>query len=160
MRARKWACTFRRVLVPSSTVGLSAQTLRNYAVAFAASAIFANALIGDRGLLQIVRARQQSSGLARTVAALRAENSALRGEAQRLRSDPRAIEAIARRELGLARPDERVVLFRRPVQLSAVDRRSVRRHYARATPESVISRARRFLLGDGEARPEPSPRPR
>ena len=38
--------------------------------------------------------------------------------------------------------------------------RSVRRRYARDDAESVVSRARRFLLGDGEARPEPFPRPR
>jgi hypothetical protein len=38
--------------------------------------------------------------------------------------------------------------------------RSVRRRYARDDAESVMSRARRFLLGDGEARPEPFPRPR
>ncbi len=39
-------------------------------------------------------------------------------------------------------------------------RRSVRRRDARDDAESAVSRARRFLLGDGEARPEPFPRPR
>ncbi len=91
---------------------LPSHTLRHYALAFAASAILANALIGDRGLLEILRARHQSRAVARSVAALRAENSVLRQEAQRLRTDPLAIEAIARRDLGLARPDERIVLIR------------------------------------------------
>jgi hypothetical protein len=38
--------------------------------------------------------------------------------------------------------------------------RSVRRQYARDNAESVMSRARRIFFGDGEARPEPFPRPR
>jgi cell division protein FtsB len=91
-------------------VALASHTLKNYALAFAGSAIVANALVGERGLVEIVRARQQSRALAQKVTALRIENAALRVEAQRLRSDPLAIEAIARKELGLARPDEQVVL--------------------------------------------------
>ncbi len=88
------------------------RTLRNYAIAFAASAILANALVGERGLAEYVRASRESRALARTVAALRTENATLRREALRLRTDPLAIETIARQELGLARPDERIVQMR------------------------------------------------
>ena len=111
MWREKGSCTFRRRLVLSVAVALAPQTLKNYALAFAASAIVANALIGERGLLEIVRAREEPRALAQNVAALRVENATLRVEAQRLRSDPATIESIARRQLGLARPDERVVVL-------------------------------------------------
>ncbi len=39
-------------------------------------------------------------------------------------------------------------------------RRTVRHRYARDNADSVMSRARRWFFGDGEARPEPFPRPR
>ena len=44
--------------------------------------------------------------------------------------------------------------------VSAPIRRSVQRRYARDRAESVIARARRLFFGDGEAKPEPFPRPR
>jgi cell division protein FtsB len=43
---------------------------------------------------------------------LRSENAALREEARRLREDPAAIEEIARRELGLMSPGEKLFIIR------------------------------------------------
>ncbi len=43
---------------------------------------------------------------------LRAENARLSSEIAALRTSPRAIERLAREELGLARPDETVFLIR------------------------------------------------
>ncbi len=77
-----------------------------------ASIVVVNGLIGDRGLLAMVQARRQNDELARTIARERAENARLREEAQRLRDDPTAIEEIARRELGLIRPGERVFIIK------------------------------------------------
>ena len=50
--------------------------------------------------------------LAASVASQRAENARLREQARRLREDPGAIEEIARRELGLIRPGERVFIVK------------------------------------------------
>jgi cell division protein FtsB len=47
-----------------------------------------------------------------TITQLRAENARLREVARRLREDPSAIEEIARRELGLIRPGERVFIVK------------------------------------------------
>ena len=66
-------------------------------------------LVGERGLLAMMRARQEYEGLAATIVNLRGENARLREEARRLREDPAAIEEQARRELGLIKPGE--VLF-------------------------------------------------
>ena len=79
---------------------------------FVAAVIVADALVGDRGLLAMLRARKQYDELAATLARERADNARLREEARRLREDPAAIEEIARRELGLIRPGEKVFIIK------------------------------------------------
>jgi cell division protein FtsB len=69
-------------------------------------------LVGERGLLAMIRARRQYDMVAATVARQRAENARLREEARRLREDPRAIEEIARRDLGLIKPGEKVFIIK------------------------------------------------
>jgi cell division protein FtsB len=79
---------------------------------FVASVIVVDGLVGDRGLLAILRARQEYDQLAAGIARQRAENARLRDEARRLKDDPSAIEEVARRELGLIKPGERVFIIR------------------------------------------------
>jgi cell division protein FtsB len=79
---------------------------------FAAVAFVANALVGDQGVVATLRARRQYDQLAATIARLRAENARLGEEARRLREDPAAIEEIARRDLGLIRPGEKVFIVK------------------------------------------------
>jgi cell division protein FtsB len=81
-------------------------------VMFVAVAFVADGLVGERGLLAMLRARQKHDELAATIARVRAENARLREEARRLREDPAAIEEIARRELGLIRPGEKVFIVK------------------------------------------------
>jgi hypothetical protein len=68
-----------------------------------------NALVGERGLMETLRARKHHQELKVAIDRLRTENVRLRDEARRLRSDPAMIEALARQELGLIKPGE--VLF-------------------------------------------------
>ena len=77
-----------------------------------ASIIVVNGLVGDRGLLAMLRARHDGDALAATIARQRAENGRLREEARRLRSDPNTIEEVARRELGLIKPGEKVFIIK------------------------------------------------
>ena len=67
---------------------------------------------GDRGMLNLVAQRERAAALEHEVNALRSENLRLAGEIRALRSDPRAVERLAREELGLARPGETVFLIR------------------------------------------------
>jgi cell division protein FtsB len=83
------------------------------AIVFAAAVLLANALAGDRGLTATMRARHERVALAAEIASLRAENATLRARAQALKNDAAAIEAVARRELGLLRRDEKVVVIGR-----------------------------------------------
>lgn len=71
-----------------------------------------DAVVGDRGLLAMLRARRQYDELAATIARQRADNARLREEARRLREDPDAIEEVARRDLGLIRPGEKVFIVK------------------------------------------------
>jgi len=77
-----------------------------------AGAIFVDGLVGDRGLVAMLRARHEYDGLTATIARQRAENARLREEARRLKEDPAAIEEVARRELGLIRPGERLFILK------------------------------------------------
>ncbi len=81
-------------------------------VLFVASVIVVDGLVGERGLLAMLRARHQYDELSATIARQRAENARLRDQARRLREDPTAIEEIARRELGLIKPGERVFIIK------------------------------------------------
>ena len=77
-----------------------------------AGLIMLDAMVGDRGLLATLRARREYSELAATIARERAENSHLAEQARRLREDPTAIEEVARRELGLIKPGEKVFIVK------------------------------------------------
>jgi cell division protein FtsB len=79
---------------------------------FVALIIVADALVGDRGLVAMYRARREYDELSAAIAKQRAENARLRETARRLREDPAAIEEIARRELGLIKPGERVFIVK------------------------------------------------
>jgi cell division protein FtsB len=65
-----------------------------------------DALVGEKGLLETMRASRQHQELTASIERLRLENNRLREEARRLRDDPSAIESVARQELGLIRPGE------------------------------------------------------
>jgi cell division protein FtsB len=83
-----------------------------YILLFSTAALIVNALIGDRGLTALLKARREYADLRAAVDAARRENSALREEVRRLRLDPATIEEAARRELGLARKDELVFIIK------------------------------------------------
>ena len=60
----------------------------------------------------MLRARQEYDELAAKIARQRAENLRLRDEARRLREDSATIEEIARRDLGLIRPGEKIFIVK------------------------------------------------
>jgi cell division protein FtsB len=76
---------------------------------FVAAVLAVNATVGERGLMETLRARREGTALAAAISTLRLENARLREQVRRLREDPSAIEALARRELGLMRRGE--ILF-------------------------------------------------
>ena len=79
---------------------------------FIAAVILVDGLVGARGLLATLRARRDYDELSATIARQRAENARLREQVRRLREDPATIEEIARRDLGLIKPGEKVFIIK------------------------------------------------
>jgi cell division protein FtsB len=75
-------------------------------------ALVVAALFGDRGMLHLMAQKQRAETLAREIDELRAENQRLASDIVALKREPRAIERLAREQLGLARPGETVFLIR------------------------------------------------
>ena len=71
------------------------------------------ALLYGPAFIRWAELKSRQDQLEAEVALLRRENLRLAEEARRLREDPAYAEAVARRELGLVRPGETVVKFRR-----------------------------------------------
>ena len=74
--------------------------------------VFVDALVGEKGLLETVKKRQEFQALEQSIRQAQAENELLREEAKRLRDDPAAIEDLARRELGLIKPGEHLFILK------------------------------------------------
>jgi cell division protein FtsB len=72
------------------------------------------ALFGKKGVMELRGARRALAARAETIRALEAEKAGLEAEIERLQNDPRAVEKAAREKLGLARPDEKVVVAPAP----------------------------------------------
>lgn len=83
-----------------------------YVVTLVGCALVLNALVGDKGLIAMMKARQEARAVEASLSRVRSENARLRDEARRLREDPSAIEDIARRDLGLIRPGEKLFIVK------------------------------------------------
>ena len=77
-----------------------------------AMVVVVDAVVGDKGLFAMLKARRQYRALEQALTHARGENAKLREEARRLREDPAAIEDLARRELGLIRPGEKLFIVK------------------------------------------------
>ena len=73
--------------------------------------VFGVFLVSDRGLLQVRKQRVQLAKAREEVAQLETDNKRLEAEVLALKSDPRALEKIAREELNLVRPGEVVLVL-------------------------------------------------
>lgn len=76
------------------------------------SVLMINALVGEHGYLATLRADREYATLRDDLDAILDENRQLQQEADRLATDPNALEEIARRELGLVKPGETVVILK------------------------------------------------
>ena len=83
-----------------------------YVLLLVGSTLIIDALVGEKGLLTMMQARRQHADLEQSLADVRADNARLREEGRRLREDPDAIEDLARRELGLIKPGEKLFIVK------------------------------------------------
>jgi cell division protein FtsB len=82
------------------------------ALCFAACVLAVNALVGERGLSETLRARRAFREAVTDLSRLQYENAALADVVRSLKHDARTIEGVARAELGLIRPGEILVVVK------------------------------------------------
>ena len=76
--------------------------------AFGAAAVL-TLTYGGQSLARVWQMKHDVEGLEREIGALRAETGRLTAVVNRLRTDPDFIEQVAREDLGLVKPGERVL---------------------------------------------------
>jgi cell division protein FtsB len=86
--------------------------LVRYVLVFVTVVVVIDAIVGEKGLLALIEARREFRAVESALERARAENDRLREDARRLREDPSAIEELARRELGLIKPGEKLFIVR------------------------------------------------
>jgi len=74
--------------------------------------LIVNALFGEHGYLAAVRARQEYGTLSEAVARVQDENRRYVDKIRGIKSDPAELEDAARRELGLIKPGETILIIR------------------------------------------------
>jgi cell division protein FtsB len=97
----------------------SSQTLRRrgrrvvqYLILFLGCVLLLDGLVGEKGLVEMLKKRQEYRALEQSLAGIRSDNARLREDARRLREDASAIEDLARRELGLIKPGETLFIVK------------------------------------------------
>ena len=86
--------------------------LVRYVLGFVTVVLVIDAVVGEKGLLALLKARRDFSAVQHALEQARVENAQLREDARRLREDPTAIEEIARREHGLIKPGEKLFIIK------------------------------------------------
>ena len=76
------------------------------------AAVAGSAILGSDGLTRLLHLRAERQELGQAAVERLQANAALRAEIERLRSDPKYLESLARKRLGLVKPDEMAYRFR------------------------------------------------
>jgi cell division protein FtsB len=79
---------------------------------FATCIVLLDALVGDRGVAQTIRARENLQRMSAGLQQLRRENAELRERVHDLQTDSATIEAVAREQLGLIRRGEVLIILK------------------------------------------------
>lgn len=74
-------------------------------------ALVVHTLFGERGYLALRREQQKLHSLESEIKRLEEENRRLAEEIKALKSDPQAVERVAREQLQMARPGEKIILL-------------------------------------------------
>ncbi len=86
--------------------------IARYVLGFVTIVLVIDAIVGETGLLALLKARRDFGAVGQSLDRARQNNAQLREDARRLREDPTAIEEAARRELGLIKPGETLFIIR------------------------------------------------
>lgn len=96
----------------SAPVRHRGQQVARYVLVSLIVVVGVDALVGERGLVDRLKADREAQALEVQVLQARVENARLREEARRLREDPVALEELARREFGFLKPGEQLFIVK------------------------------------------------
>ena len=106
----------RRQAKPASTAAVTPRKRRRRVIESVLVGIgclvLVEALIGERGLVAMVRTHQEYQAVEHSLAAARAKYARLKQRAEELLHDPAAIEDAARRDFGWIKPGEKVFMIK------------------------------------------------
>ena len=102
----------RRRVRPSTNDRQRRKKLWTYGLLLLSAGLMVNALMGEKGYLANLQARQEFQDVSDSLSRLKAENARLEDEARRLQADPQALEDAARSQLGLIKPGETLITLR------------------------------------------------
>lgn len=102
----------RRRVRPGSGDRQRRKAFWKYGLLLLSAGLMVNALIGEKGYLANLQARQEFHDASASLDQLKAENARLTEEARRIQTDPRALEDSARSLLGLIKPGETLITLR------------------------------------------------
>ena len=86
--------------------------IAQYVLLVLIAVVAVDALVGEKGLLDRLKAGAEIRGLEATLGGARTENGRLTELARRLREDPVAVEELARRDFGFIKPGERLFIVK------------------------------------------------
>jgi len=102
----------RRRVRPGAGSGERRKKIWTYGLVLFSAVLMVNALIGEKGYLANLQARREFQQVSESLRQLEAENARLAELAHRLKTDPRALEDAARKQLGLIKPGETLITLR------------------------------------------------
>lgn len=102
-----------RILIPKPAKGPHSAALGKFLLFAAAFALIGSAyvMVADGGIFAVARTREQAQQLHSRVLEMERANRMYRDEIRALRTDPDAIERLARERLDMARPGETLYLL-------------------------------------------------
>jgi len=74
--------------------------------------VLIDAIVGEKGLVALMRARDLEAAVAGDLQRVRDENQRTVEQARRYREDPATLEELARRDLGYIKPGEKLFIIR------------------------------------------------
>lgn len=86
--------------------------MTGYFLFAAAFVLMVNALVGENGYLATLQARSERDKLLDQIARMRTKNQQMREEIQEIRTNPKALEEAARRELNMMKPGETMIILK------------------------------------------------
>lgn len=102
----------RRRVRHAAESGERRKKIWTYGLLLFSATLMVNALIGEKGYLANLQATREYQDVSESLRQIRAENAELTEEARRLRTDPKALEHVARQQLGLIKPGETLITLR------------------------------------------------